>query len=394
MIERQRLRRLLTPRPAGLRNLPSQAVSYRDLARSSLDFDLVDLGTRPAALNVMVPSIASRDFFAGPRTAIDFARGLALELQLPLPIVTTVPDGAPTRQRTGPQVVRIGDGEELRASHDDVWVVTHWVTAHAADVAGRLGVLDPARVAYLVQDYEPGFEPWSSQYAIAASTYHAGFHLVVNSAPLARHLTSTEGVAVPESRVFAPNLNLERLQEVAARRHASERTCVFFYARPSRPRNLFSVGVTALRRAVDLLGRSADTVDVVTAGEAHGVLDLGADVVAQRLGKTSWDEYFDLLARVNVGLSLMYSPHPSHPPLELAVSGALAVTNEFAATRATLHPRLLTCPADADALARRLVEAISLAREEQVCSYMPIEGTALGAPMESVIASTARALAG
>ena len=48
------------------------------------------------------------------------------------------------------------------------------------------------------------------------------------------------------------------------------------------------------------------------------------------LGKLSFDEYAYWLNRASIGVSLMVSPHPSYPPLEMAEAGLLTITNTFA----------------------------------------------------------------
>jgi hypothetical protein len=46
-------------------------------------------------------------------------------------------------------------------------------------------------------------------------------------------------------------------------------------------------------------------------------------------GKLSLEEYADYLNRASVGVSLMISPHPSYPPLEMAEAGLEIITNAF-----------------------------------------------------------------
>jgi hypothetical protein len=48
------------------------------------------------------------------------------------------------------------------------------------------------------------------------------------------------------------------------------------------------------------------------------------------LPKMSLEEYKKLLPEFDIGLSLMMSPHPSLPPLEMAAAGMLVVTNTYA----------------------------------------------------------------
>ena len=42
-----------------------------------------------------------------------------------------------------------------------------------------------------------------------------------------------------------------------------------------------------------------------------------------------WPAYAALIRRVDLGLTLMSTPHPSYPPLDLAACGAVAITNRY-----------------------------------------------------------------
>ena len=42
-----------------------------------------------------------------------------------------------------------------------------------------------------------------------------------------------------------------------------------------------------------------------------------------------WGAYADLIAGMDLGLSLMSTPHTSYPPLDLAAAGAVVVTNSW-----------------------------------------------------------------
>lgn len=46
-------------------------------------------------------------------------------------------------------------------------------------------------------------------------------------------------------------------------------------------------------------------------------------------GKLTLEKYAEILAESSVGVSLMCSPHPSYPPLEMAAFGVQTVTNSF-----------------------------------------------------------------
>jgi hypothetical protein len=63
--------------------------------------------------------------------------------------------------------------------------------------------------------------------------------------------------------------------------------------------------------------------------------DLSDEIVLARsvrpkiLQNLEWADYVALARKIDVGLSLMSSPHPSYPPLDLAASGAVVVTNMY-----------------------------------------------------------------
>ena len=69
--------------------------------------------------------------------------------------------------------------------------------------------------------------------------------------------------------------------------------------------------------------------EILSAGMAHKPLDLGGGRVMKSAGKLAMDQYGELLLRSAAGLSLMSSPHPSYPPLEMAHFGMFTVTNSY-----------------------------------------------------------------
>jgi hypothetical protein len=102
------------------------------------------------------------------------------------------------------------------------------------------------------------------------------------------------------------------------------------YGRPGIPRNAFPAIVDGLRawRATD--PHAADWT-LTSVGEAHPEIDLGGGVALGSIGKLDLDAYAALLRTSAIGVSLMVSPHPSYPPLEMAHLGMLVLTNGFGA---------------------------------------------------------------
>jgi hypothetical protein len=92
---------------------------------------------------------------------------------------------------------------------------------------------------------------------------------------------------------------------------------------------MFDLSVEALATWIEESKLTADSVELVSLGERHDDIALPNGVVLRSRGKVSWEDYPEVLRSGDIGLSLMLSPHPSHPPLEWAASGIVCVTNLF-----------------------------------------------------------------
>ncbi|MFN3707846.1 hypothetical protein [Microcella sp.] len=352
-------------------------------------------------MNLVLSEFDPERVFAGVQTALNVAEQLSKALGMGLRIVILSETVGPhdrerlrselrlrlSKDSADPSLAVRDDLIGLECHTNDVWIVTHWTTAHSAIVASRSGSLSSSRVVYLVQDYEPSFVPASTESVTSQLTYHGGFHLLVNSTPVAEILNRREGIEVDPARVFSPDLDL-RSGELGAKDHGSRtRQRVFFYGRPSKPRNLFSLGVAALRVAAASCGPD---VDWISAGESHPDVPLGNGHTLRSAGTLNWDDYFDLLAGSSVAVSLQASPHPSHPPLEAAARGVFTVTNEIDDTRNGLHPMLIAVPADPEAIGAAILDGLERTADGSSGQRSP---SGLGRPLTECIQELADSLA-
>jgi hypothetical protein len=392
---------------------PLTARPFEGLVETSLAIAGIRTVDRAPEVVLVVDELREGAAFAGVQTALAVALALGARLGRRVRVVmvrwTTPGNSAAAAEaliadrfpesrvdgRPGVRVVRREDVLGTEFGRDDVWIATHWKTAHPIDVAVTAGVVPRDRVVYLVQDYEPGFSPWSTEYAVAASTYRAGFRMLVNSEPLRKYLADVETLDVPPERTFAPHLDVELLERVAGARTHETTVRVLFYGRPSKHRNLFRLGVAALRVAVQELAADGIRVEFHSAGEQHGDVELDGgqgDVKLVSHGTMPWDDYFRFIASTNVVLSLQHSPHPSHPPFDGAISGARVVTNEFRDTRGHLHPNLTAVPADARSLGLAVADAVRQAAANGPTGFVPLADGALGGPLDAAVDAVATAL--
>jgi hypothetical protein len=381
---------------------PGAARSFAGLTRTSTALAGVEVRPGGGAVNLVIGQANPSSTFAGIHTAILAAAALARHRGTHVRVVTTDFSGsgfsrtsaeAELRKRFDLPELALVTRETLGGAvfgEEDIWLASHWLTAHALQVASEVGTLSAARVAYLIQDYEPGFSPWSSDFVAARATYHAGFLPIANSIPVAEFVRAAEGVDIAHELVFAPTFELDRLRMAAATAPTRGPVRVLFYSRPSKARNLYRLGIAALREAARELDRLGSATEFYSAGESHPPVTLFNSVGLTSLGKLGWADYFEFLGTTHVLVSLQYSPHPSHPPFDAAIAGGRTVTNEFHGTRSKLHPRIDAVGATVAELAAAIVNAVSATDTTATREFTPLEDGALGRPLSTVMEEASR----
>lgn len=200
----------------------------------------------------------------------------------------------------------------------DMGVATMWPSAY---VLLRFNQCDAKY--YFVQDYEPLFYEAGSVSALAQSTYRFGFKVIANTPGLLSHLESQHDL---EGTSFTPAVDSSRYYPPASGASAARRKVrIFFYARPSNPRNAFLLGVQVIR---DLLDRYPDALDIVVAGAGWDEAKYGLRGKISNLGRLPTSEAVgDLYRSCDIGFVYMLTKHPSYQPFEFMASGMATVTN-------------------------------------------------------------------
>jgi hypothetical protein len=349
--------------------------AYRSVDGPPLvDVASVELDPQPSSgprLVVLVPSLMRDRLTGGPNTAMQLGARVAAR-GVPVRFVAThgsvddqdflrghllgLLDKAPAAADLTFEAA-VGRGAVLPIRAGDLAMATWWPTAYLADrtlaVSGRSAFL------YLVQDFEPAFYPWSTSHVLALGTYAMAARPIFNTGLLREHFVR-EGIGrVADGTWFEPAVDTA-LFRPRARRGPRK---LLFYARPGKPRNAFDLGLRALRLAV-AGGAFEGDWEHWAIGEAVPELPLGRGAVLRPMPWKSLAEYATLLGESDVLLSLMLSPHPSYPPLEMAAAGGAVVTNVFgvktADALARLSPRILAVEPEAAQLAGALGKAVRM----------------------------------
>jgi hypothetical protein len=342
----------------------------------SANIVLNDTSTAPR-LNILIGAISRARLFGGTATALRLFESLGpcfgrmRVLSLNEDDQDFEPDAWPgwkleTSDPLASRTVRfLGGDAQLNVEPGDRFIATFWPTAHyLQDLVSKLRECGrtPGPYVYLIQDFEPGFYPWSSDYVLADATYadSADFIPIFNTQLLADFFTKN-GYAFEKSYAFEPSLNpvLQGFRS-QARDYAKEKV-LLVYGRPGSERNAFDIVVETMRVWSRIYPRAGEW-RIVSMGHQHRPISLERGLVMRSRGKTSLEAYAHQLLEASVGLSLMISPHPSYPPMEMAEFGLRVVTNDFANKR--LSERSPNIRGLASATPQALAEALARCCDE------------------------------
>ncbi|HVX47479.1 MAG TPA: glycosyltransferase [Mycobacteriales bacterium] len=276
------------------------------------------------SINWFIPGVDS-PFYGGINTMLRIADQLAREHGVLNRFVTFgEPNEEFLRSALAAAFPALADSEiafyqfDSRASLDnipyaDVSVATLWVTAYAVAHFAHT-----RRKFYLIQDFEPGFYPAGTEYALAEESYKLGLYGLCNTENLRRVYTNEYGgkgfsfVPAVDQNVFHARWRHERGPDAPV--------TVFLYARPGHWRNCWEMAAPALE---ELKRRLGDKVRIVAAGA--WAIGAGAEVDIKRLGLLDYSATGELYRHTDIGMALTVSRHPSYLPLELMACGAPVV---------------------------------------------------------------------
>ena len=332
----------------------------------------------PRRVTMVTDSISAGSLYGGVGTAMILSALLAERFDSPLRIVTRTErpehenllkilqiQGVPLHHNV--EFVHSdvnGVACQVDVGRADLFVTTSWWTTHAV----RRSVASN-QIIYLVQEDERMFYPHGDDKLFCRETLSdCRLRFVVNSQLLFEHFAA-EGLksivkhgvwfepAFPEAYYYY-NFNEAKLRR---------KLNFFFYARPSAhiSRNLYYRGIEAIDASVARGVLDPNEWDFTFVGKDLCELTLAGAVKPVLLENLEWSDYTTVVRRTDLGLSLMYTPHPSYPPLDLAASGAIAVTNKFGVkTSLTQYSRNIICSdLDVDSLVKSIAEGAALARD-------------------------------
>lgn len=355
-----------------LRRLPSlQPIRTYSIPRAELP-----------RVNLVTDSIAQGSLFGGVGTGLLLAALLANRLNATLRVVTRTEKPSPENAHqilraygvellnevqfafaSVPGVAHEKDGGVALDIHSgDLFVTTSWWTTAAC-----LGGIPARSIIYLLQEDERMFYSFGEErLECERILMNSNIRFIVNTRLLFEHLMASGlGHLAQRGQWFEPAFPPELFHRRTAKLRSKRR--FFFYARPNNSRNLFHTGLAVIDRAIADGTLDLERWEIYFVGKDIPAVVLGDGYEPIRCEGLSWKAYAELAGTIDLGLSLMYTPHPSYPPLDLAASGAVVVTNKFGIkTSLTAYsPNILCAELEIEKLVDAIRQGVALAEDDQ-----------------------------
>lgn len=298
-------------------------------------------------INLVVPNLNSAKYFGGIATALRFAAALADKMNARIRVIgeelfdtSNMPQFKEYEffyaddENTNKRVVskyRDSAGKKICVEKNDIFIMTYWTTMYKYKT-----VYDFQKetfgygndIIYLIQDFEPSFFKWSAYYLLAESTYKEDHTIAVFNTEGLMKYTNRLGYRFTKQFYFEPQLNGTMRDRLFQKDNIKRKNKLIIYGRPRNARNCFPLIIEALKRVVEKSDEAKEW-EFISIGIKHKNWNLGNGVMLRSEGKLPLDKYCEILKEAKVGVSLMCSPHPSYPPLEMAAYGVHTITNGF-----------------------------------------------------------------
>ncbi len=365
--------------PVGLTNLWALEERMKPL-------NIVVRANEPARVNVLLPALVPEIIFGGYIAMLNFILRL-METGYRVRIIVceevdkneaAVRDAC-RRSSIANKVLEHAEllvaqdrSHEIAVSPKDVFVGYSWLTMRLASRAAR--ATNGKLPIFFIQEFEAIFHPYDSFHALCMATYRLPHFAIFNSELLMRFFqrkklsvfdSDNPASKLPHRYAYFPHAFSDIMPPSRDDLVTRKTKKLLFYARPEAhaARNIFEIGMMALRKALrDGVFDSNWEFYGIGSLALSDELELAEGVSLHMLPRVSLEEYCRMMRDFDVGLALMYAPHPSVPPFEMAAAGMLTVTTFFESRPAEamekISSNLIACRPDPESVAKGLQKAV------------------------------------
>ena len=286
-------------------------------------------------INLVTDSINANLLLGGVATALIVATEFANQYDYALRIITreATIDSKPYKFILKANNIRecketsyVSDFENeqfiLDVTDNDIFFATSWWSAQAIK---RTTVRK--RFFYIIQEVETFFYPHGIDHFLCSQIMKdENIDFIINSHYLYDYFKENEPNIVKNGISFEPAFSNSILYRENFEKKGKHK--LFFYARPNNPRNLYPYGLYLIKQAIKSGLFPEEQWEIYFAGSEIPNIQTDIKSRIQYKGQMSWDEYAEFLREIDLAISLMYTPHPSYPPYDVACSGGIVVSNK------------------------------------------------------------------
>lgn len=248
----------------------------------------------------------------------------------------------------------------------DIFIAySSWQVGHAFEFSKAVG----RKFIFFIQEYEAIFHASDSIRFYVESCYRRLHYPLYHSDSLQTYFEKNRIGNFAKDKpddYYTYNLMMCNIQPITKPELENKvKRRLLFYARPEghAERNLFEIGYIALKRAI-VRGAFKDWEFIGIGALNQYSVPLPSDYTLNIYAKTDQKSYCDLIRSGDVGLSLIFSPHPGLVHFEMAKIGMVVVVNTFS-TRPKeyydkISPRLLASDPTLDDIVDNLIKAEKL----------------------------------
>jgi O-antigen biosynthesis protein len=323
-------------------------------------------------LNLVTDSINSGSLFGGVATALTFSALLAGRWKCDLRIITRTESA---RKQNFDQLMKLNGISwsknidflfadfsnpkvELPVGDDEVFLTTSWWTTQSV-----LGTFTGRQIIYLLQEDERAFYPLGDEQLRCTNVFkNSDIKFIINTKLLYEHFVLESFNNIKNNGLWFEPSFTENLFFYDDQTEKKKRN-FFFYARPNNFRNLFYLGLEVIDMAISKGILDPNQWNLFFVGKDLPNIKIFNSYIPTIVQNLSLEEYGKLAQKMDLGLCLMYSPHPSYPPLDLAACGAVVVTNQFGNKQNLdqYSSNIICRSLDVNSLTEGLADAVELA---------------------------------
>ena len=291
-------------------------------------------------LNLVIDTMNESELFGGVATELILATEFCNRYDIPLRVITRQGKPQPhnyykilelnkltAKIDVSFALDHIGANDDDHSTHifvhdDDIFLASSWWTARAIRQT-----FPNRKFFYIIQEtetffYEHGYE----HYLCSQMMDDPNISYIVNSKFLFDYFKEYHPRIAAQGAYFHPAFSSNLF--TAGKFEQKEKYNLFFYSRPNNARNLDSYGKEILDFCIAHGIIDTDKWEIVFAGSKAAVPIFSNGYTGTHKGIMSWREYAGFLQTVDLALSLMYTPHPSYPPYDVACSGGVVISNQ------------------------------------------------------------------